>query len=880
MRYISILIALLLVGCNNLSNADNSCQQPDLNIEYDFDNARVNECQRVSDNQIVITITPENSPINNSPWYAFKASSLTEKTITVVINYRGGDHRYQPKLTLDGNNWQAIEHQADKDSVRFNLSLSSKPVTVAAQEIITNDDYRQWMQQLARHDSVSYTTLGLSTQQREIGQLEITGQGNEWLVILGRQHPPEVTGALALLPFVEYLLQDNSQTRAFRQRFNVLVIPDLNPDGVALGNWRHNANGVDLNRDWKEFKQIESRLVRDKLVSITQQGGKIVYGVDFHSTRHDVFYTMPGDYGLSPALLSQQWLGYLAQQAAPFVVIQKSGNNPDKGVFKQYIADTFGVHAVTYEMGDHTDRNIISDIAKQASETLIATLLATPAAAFEKTSLLSVDLLISASKVFVGDGSAGKALDIGICGELICAISERGQVDYQATRRITSDDLIVSPGFIDAHTHSLQELLSKNDNGNLNYLTQGVTTVVNGNDGSGPVDIKAMTQRLLNNGIGTNTALLVGHGSIRKQVLGLAERHAKTDEIKQMQALTEQAMRDGAIGLSSGLYYVPGIFADTAEVVALAKVAAKYNGIYDTHLRDESTFNIGFGEAVAEAIEIAKQADIHLHIAHIKALGVDVWGQSVPIIKQIEAAQQQGVSISADQYPWQASGTHLRSAVVPKWVMADSITAFHQRLNDPKLLPKIRIEIIENIRRRGGAEALLFTVSDDPALVGNTLEQVAKLRQKSVVETVIELVQGNKIRVASFNMSTTDIENFMIKSWVVTSSDGTDGHPRKYASFPKKYRQYVVEQKLLSLAQFITQSSAKTAQILKLKKRGLLVVGNYADIVMFDPDKFSDQATFSQWNRLSQGVEYVMVNGQITIDGGQYNNVLNGKVVR
>ena len=184
------------------------------------------------------------------------------------------------------------------------------------------------------------------------------------------------------------------------------------------------------------------------------------------------------------------------------------------------------------------------------------------------------------------------------------------------------------------------------------------------------------------------------------------------------------------------------------------------------------------------------------------------------------------------------------------------------------------------IRRRGGAEALLFTVSDDPALVGNTLEQVAKLRQKSVVETVIELVQGNKIRVASFNMSTTDIENFMIKSWVVTSSDGTDGHPRKYASFPKKYRQYVVEQKLLSLAQFITQSSAKTAQILKLKKRGLLVVGNYADIVMFDPDKFSDQATFSQWNRLSQGVEYVMVNGQITIDGGQYNNVLNGKVVR
>ena len=197
-----------------------------------------------------------------------------------------------------------------------------------------------------------------------------------------------------------------------------------------------------------------------------------------------------------------------------------------------------------------------------------------------------------------------------------------------------------------------------------------------------------LKQQLLANGIGTNTALLVGHGSLREQVIGLAQRHATPQEIVSMERLTNQAMLDGAIGLSTGLYYVPGIYADTQEVVALAKISASHQGIYDTHLRDESTFNIGFTQAISEAIEIAKQANIHLHLAHIKALGVDVWGQSRAAIDLVEQAQAQGVSISADQYPWRASGTNIHSAVVPKWVMADSSEVFHQRLNDKALITK------------------------------------------------------------------------------------------------------------------------------------------------------------------------------------------------
>lgn len=387
MRYLSSLVALILMltGCSSFISSDIPCQQSDITIDFNFDNARVNDCKLTGDNEITILITPENSPINNSPWYAFKASSATSKQISVQIKYQGGDHRYQPKLSVDGQHWQSIAHSAGKTSLSFDLSVGPKPVFVAGQEIINNEDYHHWMSKLALHDSVEYSILGQSSQQRDIGQLEITASGNEWIVILGRQHPPEVTGALALFPFVEYILQDSSLTTQFRKRFNILVIPDLNPDGVALGNWRHNANGVDLNRDWKGFAQVESRLVRDKLEAITAHGGKIVFAVDFHSTHNDIFYTMPSDYGVNPPKFVEQWLGSLAQQAAPFVVTQKPGNNPDKGVFKQYIADKYRVHAITYEMGDSTDRDTIATIAEQAGETLMTTLLATPAKMFDSS---------------------------------------------------------------------------------------------------------------------------------------------------------------------------------------------------------------------------------------------------------------------------------------------------------------------------------------------------------------------------------------------------------------------------------------------------------------------------------------------------------------
>jgi len=495
-----------------------------------------------------------------------------------------------------------------------------------------------------------------------------------------------------------------------------------------------------------------------------------------------------------------------------------------------------------------------------------------------KVKLPLADLLIINGTVFTGEKHQGQQLNIAICRQHICGVYPKDK-RIPAIKIIDAKGKIVSPGFVDAHTHSLAELLSQDKNHNLNYLTQGVTTVVNGNDGGGPVNIKDTAKRLTDNGIGTNVALYIGHGTLREQVIGREPRFSTKAELNQMKALLEQGMQDGAIGLSSGLYYVPGSFSNSHEVTELAKVAAQYNGIYDTHIRDESTFNIGFLKAIEEAITIAKHAKIHLHLAHIKALGVDVWGQSKAAVEQITQAQSQGVSITADQYPWLASGTKLHSAIMPKWAMADSKSHFFARLNDKSIAKKLYAEINENIRRRGGPNSLLITAFKDQKLVGLTLDKIAKQRKLDPVSTAIELIQEGEVRVASFNMSKADVNYFMQRPWVVTSSDGTDGHPRKYASFPQKYQEYVLKQNLLTLAEFIYRSSTKTAEILKLKDRGKLKVGYWADIIIFDPVNFKANADFSTWNKYSTGVEHVFVNGQHVIENEQYINLLPGKFV-
>lgn len=392
---IAIGCIVAVVGCSNtlphvadsrqtaatqLLSSHDICQGHGITIDYRFDNARVNDCL-INDSRVTLTITPENEPINNSPWYAFRASSESPMQINVLIKYVGGNHRYSPKMSTDGKLWQPIKHKSTKNKLRFSLNTTPAPIFVAGQELVTNQAYHTWMGRHAASSNVRVTSLGKSTNGRDIGMMEITQPTNkEWLVVLGRMHPPEVTGALALFPFVDNML--GGKGAEFINRFNILVIPNVNPDGVAEGHWRHNAKGVDLNRDWKAFKQVESRLIRDKLNAIEADGGNIVFALDFHSTHKDIFYTMPSNYGLHPPHLVEQWLAQLADKIPTFKVRQQPGNNPNKGVFKQYIADTFKVHAITYEMGDSTDRAVINKVAIKANDTLMKQLLATPAVKF------------------------------------------------------------------------------------------------------------------------------------------------------------------------------------------------------------------------------------------------------------------------------------------------------------------------------------------------------------------------------------------------------------------------------------------------------------------------------------------------------------------
>jgi len=375
-----LLSSALLASCTStqLEQSDNAqaCSSGVVRITADFSTARMDECKLVAENEYLITLVPENTPINSSPWYAFKIQADQATDITITMRVRGDKHRYPPKVSSDSKVWQLQPYKLKGKRLIMKIAASPKPVFIAAQEIINNQYYVDWAKKLTVNSQVTHSLLGNSTQGRPIYKIEHKNENaKEWLVILGRQHPPEITGALALFPFVETLLSTSNISQRYLEKYNVLVIPNINPDGVHAGNWRSNANGLDLNRDWNDFTQIETRLINDYLQELVAQGQKIKFAVDFHSTVRDIFYTMPVDYGVEDAYFVRNWLGELDKMMPNFTVEIKPGNNPGLGVSKQYFSDKFGVHAITYEMGDNTDRGEIKRIAFNSANLLMANML-------------------------------------------------------------------------------------------------------------------------------------------------------------------------------------------------------------------------------------------------------------------------------------------------------------------------------------------------------------------------------------------------------------------------------------------------------------------------------------------------------------------------
>lgn len=488
------------------------------------------------------------------------------------------------------------------------------------------------------------------------------------------------------------------------------------------------------------------------------------------------------------------------------------------------------------------------------------------------------DLLLQNATIYDGSLNENYTGSVAINADTIVWIG-RTEESVAANDVLDLTGYTLTPGFIDPHTHALNDLSDSLKKANLNYLFQGVTTVVTGSDGNSVLQIGERLEEWEKNGIGTNAAIMTGHRTIRKRVMGMRDNEPTEEELTNMKTLVRRGMQDGALGFSSGLYYAPASFASTEETIELAKVAAEYGGIYDAHIRDESTYNIGLIAAIQESIEIAEKANLPTNISHIKALGVDVWGKSKEVITLIEDAQDRGLKITADQYPYRASGTSLTQALVPKWVFADDVE-FQKKFDDPALREKIISEMTENLRIRGGAESLLLTAPTDKSLTGKTLEEIANSNQKDPILMAIDIIQNGGSAVASFNMQDNDIQNFMKQSWVMTCSDGTTAHPRKYASFPKKIREFVLEKKTISLVEMIHKSTMLPAQTFQIPNRGQIKVGYFADMIVFKPDELKDVASFQQPAEYSTGIYYAIINGKIVIEEGQYNDTLNGHPIR
>ncbi|HYE28072.1 MAG TPA: amidohydrolase family protein [Allosphingosinicella sp.] len=486
-----------------------------------------------------------------------------------------------------------------------------------------------------------------------------------------------------------------------------------------------------------------------------------------------------------------------------------------------------------------------------------------------------VDVLIRGGKVYTGAG-APFAGDVAIVGDRIRAVGRR--LFGPARRVIDARGMIVAPGFIDPHSHVGEQLVSDDARTRLiaAFLMQGVTTAFIGNDGGGDVDIARVLGSAAERPVGINYATYVGFGAIRRKVIGDADRAPTAEELRRMRGLVADALCRGALGLSTGLFYAPQSFATTAEVIALAREAGLRGGTYDSHIRDESSYTIGLAAAVDEALAIGREARLPVHIAHIKALGVDVQGQAPAIVARVEAARRAGQAVTADQYPWSASGTSLVAALVPAWAQDGGRNALVGRLDDPRLAERLRADMAENLRRRGGAASLLIT---EGAFAGRTLAEVAKAGGEAAVPAAIAIIRTADPAVASFNQTEADIRTFMRRPWVMTGSDASAGHPRAYGSFARKYAKYVRSERVLTLRDFIERSSTLAADTFRLAGRGRLKPGAFADVVVFDPRRYAARATYRQPTLPAAGVSAVLVNGVLAVDHGALTGASAGRAL-
>ncbi len=466
-------------------------------------------------------------------------------------------------------------------------------------------------------------------------------------------------------------------------------------------------------------------------------------------------------------------------------------------------------------------------------------------------------VIIKNATIIDGSGKSAFRGDVQIKGDRITKIGNIKPKKDDVV--IDANGKILAPGFIDIHNHSESGLLREGTA--TNQVSQGITTILVGPDGGSPFPIADYLAKL-NGKIAPNVGAFIGHASLREQVMNNSyARQTTPEELAKMVVLMEQAMKDGAFGLSSGLEYDVGFSASTEELIALAKVASKYKGIYMTHMRDEEE---GLLDAIRESIRISREAKLPLQISHLKAGNRNVWGKSTDAIALIEAEKKNGVDITADAYPYTAWGSTI-TVLVPS------------RKHDDK------VEVEKGLFNVGGADKVLITThSANRDYEGKTLEEIAKMKNVSPVDIYIEIVKNGGASVVCNSMNENDVKNFYQQSWVMVSSDGGIGgrHPRGTGTFPRVLGKFVRENNWFSLEEAIRKMSLMPAKRLGLKDRGLIKKGYKADLVLFDKDKVIDRNTFTVPQTLSEGIETVWVNGKTVWENGKVTGNLSGEILQ
>lgn len=499
----------------------------------------------------------------------------------------------------------------------------------------------------------------------------------------------------------------------------------------------------------------------------------------------------------------------------------------------------------------------------------------------------SCDMLILNGRIIDGTGNSWYYGDVAVKeGKILEAGRE---LQYNAARTIDAKGMIVAPGFIDVHTHLEGD--EDKDPEAKSFIYDGVTTCITGNCGSSNTNVGRYLRWIDSLKLSINVATLIGHNDVRKDVMGRVNRDASPEEMKRMEDIVDKAMQNGAVGLSTGLIYIPGTYTKTPEIVSLAKIVAKYNGVYATHMRDEGD---SVTYAINEALTIGREAKIPVEISHFKCSGQQNWGRSKETVPMIEAARKEGIEVTIDQYPYTASSTSI-STLIPDELLADGQDSIKARLQRPEIKKYVVKSILERLKKRKLKHlsyAVVASYAADSSYNGKSIEQINLMRgrkhkAKYEAETVIDIMINGGASAVFHGMSEEDVKRIMQYPFNMFASDATIRvmgagvpHPRGYGTNARVLGKYVREEKVISLEEAIRRMTSLPAQKFQLKDRGLIKEGMAADIVIFDENQVKDISTFENPHAYSVGFHFVIVNGVLTVDNEKHTGARAGKALK